>query len=189
MKRATWAVLLAAGCSTAAPTAPEAPAPTEAPGPEEARILEELRREPVPADAHARSSQRHYELALAYFNKSDFEKAKVEAREAVRLHPENLAARKLLAQIHEIVAGSPPGGIFEHDVRHAIVGVEQAQVEIANHMVHGERFFNARMYDRAIREFESALLKLQFIPADVKTMNELRPKAKEMLLRSKNARR
>jgi tetratricopeptide (TPR) repeat protein len=193
MRNATWALLLAAGCSAAQPPptgpSPE-PAAVQAAGPDEARILEELVRERSVAEQQAiLGSQRRYELALAWFDKGDFEKAKVEAREAVRLWPEHLAARKLLAQIYELIAGSPPGGIFEHDVRHAMVAVEQAQVEITTHMIHGERYLGARMYESAAREFESALLKLQFIPADVKAMNDLRPKAKEMLLRSRNAAR
>lgn len=191
MRHATWALLLAASCATAAPppaVEPAKPVVVEAAGPDEAKVLEELLKGRTAAEQQAvMASQQHYELALAWFNRGDFEKAKVEAREAVRLWPEHLAARKLLSQVYEIIAGSPPGGIFEHDVRHAMVGVEQAQIEIANHLIHGERYFNARMYGSAVREFESALLKLQFIPAEVKAMNELRPRAQDLLLRSKNA--
>lgn len=200
MKNAGWALLLVAGGSTwlaagcATPAAepkvspPEKPPAIESAGPEEAKILEELLKGRSSAEQQGvMASQRHYELALAWFNKGDFEKAKVEAREAVRLWGENLAARKLLSQIYELIAGSPPAGIFEHDVRHAMVGVEQAQIEIATHMIHGERFFNARMYESAIREFEAADLKIKMLPAEVKAMNDLAPKVKEYLLRSKNA--
>jgi tetratricopeptide (TPR) repeat protein len=185
-------LLLLAGCATSPPPAAApvpAPAPIEAAGPEERKVLEEILRGRPPAEQQAiLASERHYELALAFFDAGDFEKAKVEAREAVRLRIENLAARKLLAQIYEIIAGGPAPGIFEHDVRHAKVAVEQAQIEIAVHMVHGERYFEARMYESAIREFESALLKMQLIPADVKAMNDLRPRAKDFLARSKAAR-
>ena len=185
-----WAILLA-GCATSAPppaAEPEKPVVIEAAGPEEAKVLEELLQGRTASEQQAiLASQRHYELALAWFNKGDFEKAKVEAREAVRLWSENLAARKLLSQVYEIVAGSPPGSIREYDLRQSIVAVEQAQIEITNHMIHGERFFNARMYESAIREFESALLKIRLMPADVKAMNDLAPKATESLRRAKNA--
>lgn len=191
MKNAAWALVLLGACSAPPPRAavePEKPPAVEAAGPEEARILEELLRGRTAAEQQPiLASQRHYELALAWFNQGDFEKAKVEARESVRLWGENLAARKLLSQVYEIIVGSPPGGIFEHDVRHAMVGVEQAQIEISNHLVHGERFFNARMYESAIREFEAADLKIRMLPAEVKAMNDLAPKVKEFLLRSKNA--
>ena len=184
-------VLLVAGCAASdspKPLPPEAPPAVEAAGPEEAKVLEELLKGRTPAEQQAvMASQRHYELALAWFNQGDFEKAKVEAREAVRLWIENVAARKLLAQVYEIIAGSPPGGIFEHDVRHAMVGVEQAQIEIANHLIHGERFFNARMYESALREFEAADLKIKMLPAEVKAMNDLAPKVKDYLARSKAA--
>jgi tetratricopeptide (TPR) repeat protein len=191
MKHAAWMLVLA-GCatspSTPPPAEPEKPVVVEAAGPEEAKILEELLKGRTSAEQQAiLTSQRHYELALAWFNKGDFEKAKVEAREAVRLWPEHLAARRLLSQVYEIIAGSPPGSLPEHDLRQSIVAVEQAQIEITNHMIHGERFFNARMYESAIREFESALLKIRLITADVKAMNDLVPKAKEMVARSRNA--
>ncbi len=189
MRHASWFLLLAAGCSTPeppGPVEPETPGVIESAGPDEAKLAEDLFKGRTAAEQQAiLASQRHYELALSWFNRGDFEKAKVEARESVRLWIENLAARKLLSQVYEIIAGSPPGGLF--DLRPTIVGVEQAQIEITNHMIHGERFFNARLYESAVREFESALLKISLIPADVKAMNDLRPRAQDYLLRSKNA--
>src|SRR5207244_3202591 len=82
------------------------------------------------------------ELALAWFNKADFEKARIEAQHAVEAWPEHLAARKLLSDVGEIIVGGPVriAGIGEHDLRVAMVTVEQQQLEITNHILHGGRF-------------------------------------------------
>jgi len=159
------ALLLLAGCasqgtSTATPPAPEPAAPPAAPA-------------PAPRTSEA---ERFYDLALAYYNKGDFDKAKDCARRAVQLAPEDLAARKLLNDIHSIVAGGGPLPTpGEHDIRIHKVRVEQAQIEITKHVRDGQRYLGARMYESALREFESAELKIRALPYDVETLQKLLP--------------
>jgi len=199
MKRAVWVVLLA-GCSSAPP--PSEPLPHRDPPKQECRIVveaenkewqkiaEELTKgRSVGEQQKLLESERHYQLGLAWFNKGDFEKAKIEAQLAVEKWPEHLAARKLLADAGEILVGGPTGlrGIGDHDLRVALVTVEQQQLEITNHILHGGRFLDARMYKSALREFENAEFKIRNMPHDVKTMNDLLPKVREMKQRAKNS--
>src|SRR5258706_10589070 len=99
MLKRTLALVLLAGCS--APAAVPAPAPVRDPeiqaeNPEWRRIAEELAKGlSVGEQQKLMESERHYSLALAWFNKADFEKARIEAQLAVDAAPENLAARKL----------------------------------------------------------------------------------------------
>jgi hypothetical protein len=195
MKRALFVLILAGCSSTAAPApAPEAPKKEDAPiviqaqDPEWQKIAEELTKGmTVPEQQKALEGQRHYDLALAWYNKADFDKAKVEAQLAIQKWPEHLAARKLLSDINEIIVGKPVGlrTPAENEVRVAMVRVEQAQIEITNHILHGERFLNAAMYKSALREFENAEFKIRNMPYDVKSHNDLLPKVKELAARAK----
>jgi hypothetical protein len=134
-------------------------------------------------------SDGHYQIALAHFNRGDFERARDQAREAVAAWPENLAARALLSDIYSILVGSPTPSIPDREVRLARVATEQAQIEISMHLLHGERYFGAGMFDSALREFESAELKIRLLPYDVPAMNELLPRVKEWISRAKSSRR
>src|SRR6516162_7179599 len=100
MKRAVWVVILA-GCS--APPRPEPPPQRDPPKQEclivveaESRewqkIAEELTKgRSIGDQQRLLESERHYQLGLAWFNKGDFEKAKIEAQIAVDKWPEHLA--------------------------------------------------------------------------------------------------
>ncbi len=116
------------------------------------------------------------------------DKAKIEAQLAVQAWPEHIAARKLLADVNEIIVGGPTGlrGIYDVELNVARVKVEQVQIEITNHLVHGKRFLDAKMYASAIREFENAEFKIKNMPYDVKAMSELLPGLREMLVRAKS---
>ena len=196
MKR-TLLVVVLAGCATPAPVpvseAPKkeegAPVVIQAQDPEWRKIAEELTKGMTVAEQQkALEGQRHYDLALAWFNKADFDKAKVEAQLAIQKYPEHLAARKLLADVNEIIVGRP-GGFptpAEHEVKVAMVRVEQAQIEITNHLLHGERFLGAAMYRSALREFENAEFKIRNMPYDVKSHNDLLPKLRELQARAKS---
>lgn len=198
MRKPLWIALLA-GCS--APPAPPVETPPEPPKQEcrivveaESRewqkIAEELTRgRSVGEQQKLLESERHYQLGLAWFHKGDFDKAKEQAQLAVEKWPEHLAARKLLADVGEILVGGPTGlrGIGDHDLRVARVTVEQQQLEITNHILHGGRFLDARMYRSALREFENAEFKIRTMPHDVKTMNDLLPKLQEMKARAKSS--
>jgi hypothetical protein len=195
MKTWTW-VLLLAGCSApAATTSPKAEAPEvkveiQAENLEWQKITEELLKGRTVAEQQKiLESERRYQLALACYNRADFDKAKIEAQLAVQAWPEHLAARKLLADVNEIIVGGPTGlrSIGDHDLRVAQVTVEQQQLEITNHVLHGGRFLDAKMYASALREFENAEFKIRNMPYDVKAMNDLLPKLHEMIARAKSS--
>jgi type II secretory pathway component GspD/PulD (secretin) len=137
------------------------------------------------------SSQRHYELALAHYNRADFEKAKIEAQKAVQLWHENVAARKLLTDVNQVIVGGRAefgARSIAEDARDEFrVRIEQAQIEITKHIRDGERYLTARMYDQALKEFENAQFKIVNIPYEVKAMNDLLPLVKEAVVKSKNA--
>jgi len=197
MKKALW-LLLVAGCSARPPQpAPHREPPkqecqivVEAESKEWQKIAEELTKgRSVGEQQKLLESERHYQLGLAWFHKGDFEKAKIEAQLAVEKWTEHLAARKLLADVGEILVGGPTGlrGIGDHDLRVAQVKVEQQQLEITNHILHGGRFLDARMYKSALREFENAEFKIRNMPYDVKSLNDLLPKVREMASRARSS--
>jgi hypothetical protein len=196
MKKWMWLPVLAAGCSAPpaepAPRAkePEAPVAIEAENAEWQKIAEELTKGRTVAEQQRLfESERHYQLALAWFNKADFEKARIESQLAVNVWPEHLAARKLLSDVGEIIVGGPVRipGIGEQDLRVARVTVEQQQLEITNHLLHGGRFLDAKMYRSALREFENAEFKIRNMPYDVKSMNDLLPKIREYSARARSS--
>jgi hypothetical protein len=193
MKRAL-ALLFAAGCSAPAPVSDppksEPKVVVVAENPEWQRIAEDLTKGLTVGEQQKRmESERHYELALAWFNKADFDKARIEAQLAVEGYPEHLAARKLLSDVGEIIVGGPTRlrGIGDQDLRVAQVTVEQQQLEITNHILHGGRFLDAKMYASALREFQNAEFKIRNMPCDVKTMNDLLPKVRELSARAKSS--
>ena len=195
MKKALL-VLVLAGCSAPAPshktssTLCDTPVVVQAQDPEWQKLAEELTKGMTVAEQQrALEGQRHYDLALAWFNKGDFDKAKVEAQIAIEKSPENIAARKLLSDVNEIISGRPAGlrTPAEHDLRVAQVRVEQQQLEITNHILHGGRFLDARMYKSALREFENAEFKIRNMPYDVKSLNDLLPKVREMASRARSS--
>src|SRR5690348_2652883 len=135
MKTLPFVLLLAAGCATPDPSPPppvSAPAEdkpaVEAESPEWRRIAEELTKGLTVADQQKLlEAERHYQLALACFNRAEFDKAKEQAQAAVGKCPDHLAARKLLSDLNEILIGGPVRipGIGEHDLRVAQVTIEQ----------------------------------------------------------------
>jgi hypothetical protein len=191
-------VLLLGGCAAASskgepPARKESDPPPlgiQAASPEMEAIVKELLRGRTPLEQQKiLESDRQYQIALAHFNRGDFERARDSAREAVADWPENLAARALLSDIYSILVGSPSPSIPDREVRMARVATEQAQIEIALHLVHGERYFGAGMFESALREFESAELKIRLLPYDVPAMNEILPKVKEWISRARGSRR
>jgi type II secretory pathway component GspD/PulD (secretin) len=179
----------------APPAAPETgkAVKVQASSPEMEKLAQELAQGRSAADQQAiYESQRHYEQALMFNNRGDFDKAKSEAQKAVDAWHENLAARKLLNDINRItVAGRPELGArsIAEDARDDFrVRIEQAQIEITKHVRDGERYLNARMYEQAVKEFENAEFKIQNIPYEVKAMNDLLPLVKDSIVKARNAR-
>jgi hypothetical protein len=194
MKYLGFALVLAAGCSTPADPAPrtaaeERPPVVQAENAEWARIAEEAARgRTVGEQRRMAESEQRYQLALAWFNRGDFDKAKVEAQAAIQAWPEHLAARKLLDDVNDIIVGGPTRlrGIGDQELRVARVTVEQGRLEIENHLLHGKRFLDAGMYAAALREFENAEFKIRNLPLEVRAMNDLLPGLRELKARAKS---
>ncbi len=86
-------------------------------------------------------SREKHRLAVAYYNKGDFERARIECQKAVQEWPENLEARKLLAEINMLVvvgrAGSGARSIGEDEVNKWRTRIEQAQKRIPESVLKG----------------------------------------------------
>jgi len=185
--------------STQEPGTPPPPPDTQkavqvqAASPEMEKIAQELAKGRSAQEQQAiYESQRHYEQALMFNNRGDFDKAKIEAQKAVEAWHENTAARKLLNDINRITVGGRPelgARSIAEDARDDFrVRIEQAQIEITKHVRDGERYLNARMYEQAVKEFENAEFKILNIPYEVKAMNELLPLVKDSIVKARNAR-
>jgi type II secretory pathway component GspD/PulD (secretin) len=176
-----------------APVAPDAKAITiQAQTPEMEKIAQELARGRTANEQNRiYTSQQHYDMALKYHNRGEFEKAKIEAQKATEAWPENVAARKLFTDVSQILVGGKAefgARSIAEEARDAFrIKVEQAQIEITKHVRDGERYLQTRMYDEAIKEFENAQFKIQNIPYDVKAMNDLLPLVKDSIVKSRNA--
>jgi hypothetical protein len=194
MRRWSIVVLLTAGCST-----PAAPLPkpsdandpiVEAENPVWAKIAKEAAKGRTVADQQRMAeSEQRYQVALAWFNKGDFDTAKSEAQSAVQAWPDHLAARKLLDDVNEIIVGGPTRlrGIGDHELRVARVMVDQSRLEIENHLLHGRRFLDAGMAAAALREFESAEFKIRNMPYDLQSMSDLLPGLRVFEARAKSS--
>jgi type II secretory pathway component GspD/PulD (secretin) len=164
----------------------------EAQTPEMQQVAQELARgRTAQEQAKIAESQQHYEMALKYHEKGEFDKAQIEAQLAVSAWHENIAARRLLHDINQLrVGGRAEYGarsIAEDAAKDFRIRVEQAQIEITKHIRDGERYYNARMYDEALKEFESAEFKITAIPYDVEAMNRLLPAVKDSIVKTRNA--
>ncbi len=201
---------LATGCAASAPppetsqqpqappvaVTPEGkprPMTIQAETPEWEKIAQDLARgRTVEEQQRIHTSQEHYRLALAYYNKMDFERARIECQKAVETWHENLDARKLLSEINMLIVGGRPEygarSIGEDEVNRWKARIEQAQIEITTHIRTGERYYNAKMFDKAIEEFETAQFKIMHIPYDVKAMQDLLPSVNDYINKAKNAR-
>ncbi len=179
--------ILLAGCTS---TPPPTPPLIQAANPEWAAIAEEaMKVRPVEEQQRMLEAERRYQLALAWFNKGDFDKARVEAQLAVQTWTEHIPARRLLDDVNEIIVGGPTRlrGIGDQELQVAKVTVDQARLEIENHMLRGKRFLDAQIYASALREFESADFKIRNLPYDVRSMNDLLPGLKELKARAKSS--
>ena len=195
MRCSTLLVLLIAGCSAPAdsasrPSKGKDPVAVEAENPEWAKIAREAAKDRTVAEQQrVVESEQRYHLALAWFNKGDFDKAKSEAQSAVRAWPDHIAARKLLDDVNEIIVGGPTRlrGIGDQELRVARVRVDQSRLEIENHLLHGRRFLDAGMPAAALREFENAEFKIRSMPGDLQSMNDLLPGIRELKVRAKSS--
>lgn len=191
MSRRCLFLLFLAGCSTASrPVPPESPPAVQAENAEWAKIAEEaVRGLPAADQKRLVEADAHYQLALAAYNRADFDKAKEQAQSALQIWPEHLAARRLLDDVLEIIVGGPTRlrGIGDRELQVTRVTVDQARIEISNHLLNGGRYMEARMYAKALREFESAEFKIVNLPVSVPAMNDLLPRVRELKARAKSS--
>src|SRR5262245_36467217 len=110
-------------------------------------------------------SQEWYRQAVAWKDKADFQKARELAQKSVQAWPENQDGRRLLAEVNALIVGGRENfgqqSMAEKAKEQFQVQLEQAQIEITNHIRNGERFYNVREYDKAIRELEDATFKIK----------------------------
>jgi tetratricopeptide (TPR) repeat protein len=187
------------GQPDAPPAAPEAtPAPTpQDPGRIDAqdeqwrKIAEEVAKgRSVQDQQRVVESGAHYDRALAFRDKGDFDKAKESALKALEAWPGNVEARKLLNDINSILTGGAqqgPGGEQERIANEMKVQIERAQLEITTAIREGDRYRAVGDYDNALKQFEEAQFKIISIPYEVKAMKDLLPRVEEYIRRTRDA--
>ncbi len=136
-------------------------------------------------------SNEYYRQAVEWKNKAEFEKAKDACQLSIKAWPENTDARKLLGEINSVIVGGREmygaGSVSDQEIQKFKVQVEQAQIEITNHIRNGERFYNIRQFEDAIHEFQEADFKIRHIPYEVEAMKALQRPVEEALRKSKDA--
>jgi tetratricopeptide (TPR) repeat protein len=155
------------------------------------RIAEAFKRYGIQDPQRVSQSQDLHRQATEHKNRGDFEKARDAAAKAVQTWPENLQARQLLAEINSLIVGQPyygQGSIADKAKEEFMVKLDQAQVEIANHIRNAERFRGIRQYDDAMRELEEAQFKIKSIPYEVAAMKALERPVEERLREAREAR-
>ena len=132
-------------------------------------------------------SQAHYDRALEYRNRGDFERAKESAANALKSWPGNVEARKLLADINAILTGATAGTEQDRIKNEMIVQIERAQLEITSLIREGDRYRAVGDYENALKQFEEAEFKIKSIPYNLKAMKDLLPKVEEYIRRTREA--
>jgi hypothetical protein len=194
MRRTVLLAVLLSGCTSTPPASASpktaAPPTIQAQSPEWAAIAEEaMRGRPVEEQQRILEAERRYQLALAWFHKGDFDKARIEAQIVVQTWTEHVPARRLLDDVNEIIVGGPTRlrGIGDQELQVARVRVDQARLEIENHLLQGKRLLDARLFEGALREFESAEYKIRNLPEGATPMNDLLPRLKELKARASSS--
>jgi tetratricopeptide (TPR) repeat protein len=193
MDRRAFGLILVAACSAApreqptGPVAPPSKAAAQALDDEWRRILEEAMRGPslLEQENIARSQQLTAQ-AKAWLDKGDFERSREALQKALQLWPQNLDARRLLAEVNGVITGDArpdeSSPLAEWRIR-----IEQALLEIGNHVRSGERHYGAREFEEAARQFEEADFKIRHMPCDVGALAEVHPRVTESLRKARAA--
>ena len=177
--------------------APKADMPPQDPGKIEAeneewrRIAEEAAKSRTvnQQEKHAESTA-HYDRALEFEKRGDFDRAKQSAMKALEAWPSNLEARKLLNRMNDLLSGGgAQGSATEQErLRNEIkVQIERAQLEITSLIREGERYRAVADYDNALQRFEEAEFKIRSIPYILKAMKDLLPRVEEYIRRTREA--
>jgi tetratricopeptide (TPR) repeat protein len=130
-------------------------------------------------------SEQFTRQGMAWMTGGDFEKARECFQRALQLRPRNLDARKRLAEVNALIIGADNGEAAARALDILRIEIEQALVEIANHVRLGDRLFKAREFEAAAREFEEADFKIKHMPYEVGPLREIEPRVGEMLKRAK----
>lgn len=173
------------------PDAPQEPGKIEAQDENWKKIAEEVAKSrTVQQQEKLAESAAHYDRALEFHRRGDFERAKQSVVKALEAWPQNLEARKLLSEINNLLTGSgAQGSTAEQErVRNEIkIQIERAQLEITSLIREGERFRAVGDYDNALQRFEEAEFKIKSIPYSLKAMKDLLPRVEEYIRRSREA--
>ncbi len=176
----------------ATPPAPHDPSKVEAQDENARRILEEVAKSRGLQDQQKiAESSALYDQALDFYQKGDFTQAKAAVDASVERWPGNLQARKLQGEINSILTGGAEqkgvGGTAQKVQDEIRVRIEQAQMEITNHIREADRHYAVRDYASALRNLEEAQFKIKSIPYDLPAMAALLPKVEENIRRCRDA--
>lgn len=181
-------------CSSPQPQRPEAPkeqpaaksrASIEAQDEEWRRILESAIAGISTIEQENLALSQQYALqGRAFVDRGDFERGREALQKAVQRWPQNWDARRLLDEVDAIIGGNTRSGASDA-IRTTRVCVEQALIEIGNHIRAGERLYSAREFDAAVREFEDADFKIKHLPCEVGPLKEVGPRVEESLKRAR----
>lgn len=144
------------------------PTPIEADTQETAELMKRLIRDMAAGNQEAQVvAERHFKLGVELADRGDFERAKLELEAAVQAWPEHAEAHRKLREVRDtLIGGRETDGIDEIETytNEEIVRIQQNHLEINNHIRKGERFFAARQYAEALKEFRDAVFKVKAIP-------------------------
>ena len=172
-------------------TPPQDPGKIEAQDENWRKIAEEVAKSrTVQQQEKFTESSAHYERALEFHKRGDFERAKESAQKAIDSWPANLEARKLLSQINALLTGHGAQGASAEQERirdEMRVQIERAQLEITSLIREGDRYRAVGDYENALRQFEEAEFKIKSIPYNLKAMKDLLPRVEEYIRRTREA--
>lgn len=144
------------------------PTPIEAQDQETADLMKKLIRDMAVGNQEAQVvAERHFKLGVELADRGDFERARLELEAAVAAWPEHQEAHRKLREVRDtLLGGRATDGLDEIEMytNEETVRLQQNHLEINNHIRKGERFFAARQYEEALKEFKDAVFKVKAIP-------------------------
>ncbi|OHB74765.1 MAG: hypothetical protein A2Z34_06550 [Planctomycetes bacterium RBG_16_59_8] len=156
-----------------------------APGDDAEKLLREYR------ESHGRETQELRALsefetrkALELMQSGRLEESRKHAEKALELNPDNLEAMTLLKQLGELSTQKPDREYPEREIEHQQRVIEQAELEIRNHINKAEDRYKERDFTASLEEFEVAEIKLRALPA----FSEMRRYLPEVLERVQRVR-
>ncbi len=180
--RSLWLLMLAA-CAVPAGVEPVRPPPPVSKPTADAldddwrRILDQAKSS-SPAEQEAMAvSMEFTRQGAAWIKAGDFEKGREALQAALQRWTGNREARRMLAEVNAIISGEPT----RDPLSTARIEIEQALIEIANHLCNGERLYNGREYEKAAWQFEQADFKIKHMPYEVGALKEVQPRVTESL--------